>query len=103
MVGAATAQGNLCDLSGVGRVGSVLALPVGDRGAMPPEAEAVLIEREGTGEARVADGHGIGRVDGRVELLARGPEAAVDARCWHQVVDRRLHFRGRWTHTRRIP
>src|SRR4029077_5541880 len=86
------------DLRRVGGVRSVLTRPVGDRRAMPSEAEPVRIERERAGEARVADGDGAGRVDAGVEFPAGGPEAAVDAGAWHQVVDLRLDFSGRVTH-----
>lgn len=71
------------------RVGKVL-----HGGFMAGNAEAVLIERERTlGQPGVADRYRIGLVDAGVELLARRPEAPVDARGGQQVIYRGLYLR----------
>ena len=95
-IGAGQFAGPRDHLGRVDGVDMVRVAPVGHRGPVGGEAEAVPVERERLGrEPGVADGDRIGLIDAGVELRARRPEAAVDPRGRDQIVDLRVDRLGR--------
>ncbi len=83
--------GDRLHLGGIVPLQLFLVSEVPDSAGHARQAEAMGVERHRLGrQPGVADGDGIGLVDAGVELLARRPEAAIDARGRDQIIDRRL-------------